>query len=134
MVRRWCFVLAIAALEVLAGCLPARGPAGRFYVLLPYAAALITSGVLLWGVAQLPGDGVRVREYVYDAWVAPLPVRTAAAAILAGLAAAGEALELLIHGAVDSLIASLGFILCQCGALGISLVWRAMERDVVWSK
>ena len=43
MVRRWCFGIAVAVLEVLAGCLPAPGTADRFYVLVPYAAAIITA-------------------------------------------------------------------------------------------
>lgn len=134
MVRRWCFGIAVAVLEVLAGCLPAPGTADRFYVLVPYAAAIITAGVLIWGLAQMPGDGGPVREYVYESWVVPMPLRTMAAAILAFLAGAGEVLELILRGSGGKTAAAVGFILCQCGALVISLIWRRLERGVVWSK
>ena len=81
---------AAVAAEAAAGCFSAPGTGRCFYILLPYAAALIACVLAAWAAVRLAAGGVRLRQYVYDGTVKKLPSRTLAAAVLAGAAALGE--------------------------------------------
>lgn len=135
MARRWVMGLAMAALAVLDGCIPVPGTANVFYVLLPYAAELVTVLMLLWAVARMAAGGERLREYVYEATVLKLPVRTALAAAFAGLTAVGEGIYLILHGRGGGSGAyTVIFLLSQVCVLVISLIWRRLERGISWRK
>ena len=68
---------ALAALAA-AGMVPAPGAMQQFYVLLPYAGALVAGISAVWALARMSRGGARLRSYVYEETVgqtaAALPV------------------------------------------------------------
>ena len=135
MARRWGAGLIMAALAVLDGCIPVPGMSRTAYVLLPYAGELAAVCALLWAVGRMAAGGERLREYVYEQTVLKLPVRTALAAVCAGLTVAGEGIYLALHGlAGGGPIYTAAFLLTQAGVLILSLLWRRMEKEISWEK
>lgn len=119
-------VLGAAAVvaEAAAGCFSAPGTGRCFYILLPYAAALIACVLAAWAAVRLAAGGVRLRQYVYDGTVKKLPRRTLAAAVLAGAAALGETVYLLLHGPEGLALGAAAYLLCQLGAAAAMLALR----------
>lgn len=107
-----------------AGCFSAPGTGRCFYILLPYAAALIACVLAAWAAVRLAAGGVRLRQYVYDGTVKKLPRRTLAAAVLAGAAALGETVYLLLHGPEGLALGAAAYLLCQLGAAAAMLALR----------
>ena len=48
LLRLWLLTGAIAAAVVVSGCVPAAGMSNTFYVLLPYAGALLSAASVVW--------------------------------------------------------------------------------------
>ena len=83
---------ALAALAA-AGMVPAPGAMQQFYVLLPYAGALVAGISAVWALARMSRGGARLRSYVYEETVAKLPLRCLLTGGFAALAAVGEGMQ-----------------------------------------
>ncbi len=112
---------------VATGVVPVPGMDNTFYVLLPWLGELISlvltasSGrlaVYLWM------DGAQLRLYRYEATVQRLPVRTAAVAVFAALAALGEVVCLLRQGAGGNAAGAALFLGCQACIAAAALACR----------
>ncbi len=123
---------AVLAVKVAAGCIPAPGMEGSIYVLLPYAAGLIAIVSVLWGMCRLLGGGEPLREYIYEATVPKLPLRMALAAGCAGLAIAGELIQVILCGAEEKLGYMFLFFLLEACVLAATLVLRQKFRRLIW--
>lgn len=130
MVRLAVPAAAAVACEVAGGCFPAPGNGRCFYVILPYAAALIACVMAAWAVGRLIAGGEQVREYVYDATVKKLPGRARAAAALAAATGAGEAVYLLLHGPEGMAAGAAAYLLCQGAAAGSMAALRRAARGL----
>ena len=83
------------------GCraiLPAPGAMQQFYVLLPYAGALVAGISAVWALARMSRGGARLRSYVYEETVAKLPLRCLLTGVFAALAAVGECMDVFLNG------------------------------------
>lgn len=67
------------------------GAMQQFYVLLPYAGALVAGISAVWALARMSRGGARLRSYVYEETVAKLPLRCLLTGVFAALAAVGSA-------------------------------------------
>lgn len=101
---------ALAAL-IAAGCVPAPGAMDRFYVLLPYMAALVAAVSVVWALARLTAGGDPLRSYLYEQTVKALPTRCVLVVAFAGISAVGECVDLYLHGAQGAQIPSLLYLL-----------------------
>lgn len=88
---------ALAALAA-AGMVPAPGAMQQFYVLLPYAGALVAGISAVWALARMSCGGARLRSYVYEETVAKLPLRCLLTEVFAALAAVGECMDVFLNG------------------------------------
>ena len=88
---------ALAALAA-AGMVPAPGAMQQFYVLLPYAGALVAGISAVWALARMSRGGARLRSYVYEETVAKLPLRCLLTGVFAALAAVGECVDVFLNG------------------------------------
>ena len=88
---------ALAALAA-AGMVPAPGAMQQFYVLLPYAGALVAGISAVWALARMSRGGARLRSYVYEETVAKLPLRCLLTGVFAALAAVGECMDVFLNG------------------------------------
>lgn len=93
---------ALAALAA-AGMVPAPGAMQQFYVLLPYAGALVASISVVWALARMSRGGARLRSYVYEETAAKLPLRCLLAGVFAALAAAGECIDVFLNGGQNAI-------------------------------
>ena len=89
--------LVLAALAA-AGMVPAPGAMQQFYVLLPYAGALVAGISAVWALARMSRGGARLRSYVYEETVAKLPLRCLLTGGFAALAAVGECMDVFLNG------------------------------------
>ena len=82
------------------GALAALAAAGmqQFYVLLPYAGALVAGISAVWALARMSRGGARLRSYVYEETVAKLPLRCLLTGGFAALAAVGECMDVFLNG------------------------------------
>ena len=85
-------------LWALAGMVPAPGAMQQFYVLLPYAGALVAGISAVWALARMSRGGARLRSYVYEETVAKLPLRCLLTGVFAALAAVGECMDVFLNG------------------------------------
>ena len=93
---------ALAALAA-AGMVPAPGAMQQFYVLLPYAGALVADISAVWALARMSRGGARLRSYVYEETVAKLPLRCLLTGGFAALAAVGECMDVFLNGGQDAI-------------------------------
>ena len=93
---------ALAALAA-AGMVPAPGAMQQFYVLLPYAGALVAGISAVWALARMSRGGARLRSYVYEETVAKLPLRCLLTGVFAALAAVGECMDVFLNGGQEAI-------------------------------
>ena len=93
---------ALAALAA-AGMVPAPGAMQQFYVLLPYAGALVAGISVVWALARMSRGGARLRSYVYEETVAKLPLRCLLTGVFAALAAVGECMDVFLNGGQNAI-------------------------------
>ena len=86
-----------------AGMVPAPGAMQQFYVLLPYAGALVAGISAVWALARMSRGGARLRSYVYEETVAKLPLRCLLTGVFAALAAVGECVDVFLNGGQDAI-------------------------------
>ena len=125
--------LAAAAL-VAAGCMSAPGSTDRFYVILPWLAALTAAFVCAWKAVRLLSGGATLREYVYAATAPKLPGWALAGAIACGLTLLAEAVCLALRGFEGRAPAALGFLALTALALAALLLLRSFSRKGVWTE
>ena len=75
----------------------------QFYVLLPYAGALVAGISAVWALARMSRGGARLRSYVYEETVAKLPLRCLLTGVFAALAAVGECMDVFLNGGQDAI-------------------------------
>lgn len=106
---------ALAAL-LAAGTVPAPAAMQQFYVLLPYAGALVACVSAVWTLARLTAGGDPLRSYLYDQTAARLPGRCLLAAVLAALASVGAGADAVCRGTQNAGRAIAAFLALTLGA------------------
>lgn len=130
--RLWTAAAAMAALALLGGCLPAAGMQNTFYVILPWAAGLISAGAVVWLMCRLSAGGDPLRDYVYTATVQRFGQRGVAVTVCAGLTLTGELLCLALQGPGERLPGSLALLASQGLLLAAGLWWLHFTRRLKW--
>lgn len=129
----WLLTILMCAGILAGGFLPAAGMNSCPYVLIPYTAALLTTGSVVWLMCRLSAAGDPMRDYIWKATVKQFALRGWLAVIFGVCTLAGEAVYLFIHGAEGMLAGTAAFLavtaLYLCGAL----VWKSTARKLVWS-
>lgn len=111
MVLLWLLCGAAFAALAAAGFVPAPGAMGRFYVLLPYAVALVVQISAAWALVRLTAGGDPLRRYVREQTVDKMPLRCGISAAASAVAAAGECADLFLHGVQGAFLPAVGFLL-----------------------
>lgn len=130
----WAFEALQLICTVIAGCLPAAGMDNTFYLLLPYTATLLLAVSTCWALVRLTAGGNPLREYVYQASVKKLPLRTLLTAVFAGITAVGEILRLVLHGFDGKEGATALFFMLIFTILACSIALRRLILHLSWAK
>lgn len=133
LLRLWPAGAVLIAAAVARGCVPVAGMAGgslaSIYVLVPYMCELICAVSVVWALVRLSANAEPLREYVYSATAAILPVRSAFAAAFAAAAFIGEAVFFAFHGPEGLPLIALPAIACAA-----ALIVRRFSRLQEWEK
>lgn len=121
-----------AAALFAAGFLPAPGSTDRFYVILPFLAAIVCAFVSVWKSVRVLSGGKSLREYVYTGALAPLPGWSLAGAIACGLTALTETVHLCLRGFDGRAGAALGLLALLAAALAGFLLLRRTSAEKRW--
>ena len=128
---------AIACL-VLAGCVPAPGTFGAFYVVIPYACAIVGMALSCASCVRIIREGSRVRDHIYEKSVPMLPAKLGVGFVGAFSCAMGELAHIIVAGAGDRLAWGLVFValMLGCGICLLMLLRRSMPlvRDEAWKR
>lgn len=133
LLRLWLMTTAMAAGAVVAGCVPAAGMSGVFYVLLPYAGTLLSAVSVLWLMCRLSAGGDPLRHYIYTATVGQMRLRGYLVLIFSALALAGEAVYIALHGFGSVPAGTAVFLGCQVICLTAALLWKSFVKKLSWS-
>ncbi|MCH5191543.1 MAG: hypothetical protein J1F23_05195 [Oscillospiraceae bacterium] len=135
-VRRMVFGIGTTFLSAVCGFLPVPGMSNTFYVIIPYALALIFAAVSLYKAGRIAyWGGESLREYVYNTTVVRLPWLLPLCSLFAVLSAAGEALYLILNGINKAeLPFAVIFLFISVAVLALSLIWRRFETALKWNK
>ncbi len=120
-------VLMIAA-AVVRGCIPAAGMLNCAYVLLPYVGELVCAVSVVWALVRFSANEEPLRDYVYNATAAILPVRAVFTACFAAAALIGEIVYFAINGFAGVPLVILHAV-CGICALLVCKVSRAQEWE-----
>ena len=133
LIRLWLKGGAAFAAAVVQGFIPAGGMLNCVYVLLPFAAELLSACSVLWAIVRLTAGPEPIREYVYNASAAALPGRAVLTACFAAATLIGETVFLLLHAAERS---AAGWLLCVLMA-AVGVFALALRREILaarWEK
>ncbi len=130
----WAEGLLAFGLTLAGGCIPVSGLNHCFYVLIPYIAALILCGALLWAIGQLSLAGDPMREYLYQETVKSIPGRAMAAAVCSILSVVGYLLFLCLNGLQDTPLVLTLYLCFSLLSGGLSLDLRRRILRETWEK
>lgn len=133
LVLLWAEAVLPAALIVAAGCVDAPGMRNCAYMLLPYAAALVSQASVLWLMARLSAGGERLRDYVYQATVGRFRVRGGFALGCTALTLAGSGVFLLRRGAQGAAVGAVLFWLLLGLSLVCQILWLRRACALRWT-
>ena len=106
---------------VIAGCIPAPGTFGAFYVLVPFICAVIGTVLTTTALVRLIREGSRVRDHKYGKSVPMLPAKLAIGAAGALSCGMGELVHLIVMRPENNLVFGIVFVPLMLAA-GICLL------------
>lgn len=126
---------AISALAVVAGgVIPVSSLLNTWYVILPYLFTLLGEVSVVWALCRMWHWGNPLREYVYDATVKQLPLRTMLTMILSMCTLCGQIWYLVFGGAQEgSFSCNLVFLALQVMVFVSMALMRRAEIQWKWS-
>lgn len=130
----WAICIVAVAGLIVNGCIPAAGTGNCPYVILPYIASLLSFVSVCWALCRLTCAGENMREYIYNATVEKIPLRTGAAAVCAAVSFAGEIIYLALNGSDNNIIYSVLFLTFEMFSAVSSLIIKYLVSLQMWSK
>ena len=113
--------VAIACL-VIAGCVPAPGTFGAFYVVVPYICAVIGVALSTTALVRIIGEGLRLRDHIYEKSVPMLPAKLAIGAAGSLASGMGELVHILVMRPENNLAFAIVFVLVMVAAGAVLLL------------
>lgn len=129
--RLWGLCAAASALAVGAGFVPGATARAAVYVSLPYMAALLAVVYSLWALVRMTAGGEPLRAYIHEQTVQKLPGRCLLAAVLCGVAAAGQLVSLVLAGFSA---ARLIYLVMLAAAAGLFIAARDAVEKMEYKK
>ena len=131
----WILSIAAFAAVIACGFLYVPGMTGCAYVLVPYAAGLLTAGSVLWGVINLTAGGNPMERMDYESTVMKIPGRAAACAVCTGITMIGEILYIILNGIGEYIpVYTVLFFILECIGCGVALLTRYLMLRLKWTE
>lgn len=101
----------LAVLAVIAGLIPSSGMMNTFYVILPYAAELTLSALLIYEALKLTMQDGNIREYIYKKTFEHIQGRFFLLFVTSAMCMVGEIVHLLFNWFMNHSLERIGFSL-----------------------
>lgn len=121
-------------LLIVAGLFPAGGVMDTWYVILPYGAAVVLGGVIIYRTAQWVKGHGEITEYVYEKSIKKMPALRKAMVIVLTISFVGELIWLFIHGRGYYFTGSILFLLCVGDAALLQATALRSESKLEWER
>ncbi len=132
---QWALALGCLGCAVGSGCVSGPGMGNTFYVIVPWAGALIAAVSVVWAVARMAYWGTPLRDYVYEKTVLALPVRCKIAAALAAATGILSGVSLVLDGMGQADVFGVcAFFSLQVGMIFCALALLFLEKKQKWEK
>lgn len=132
--KLWTAGSAMAAATLAAGCIPAAGMDGCFYLLLPYLLQAVLVIRVLWLLGRLSGAGSRIRAYIYEETVHKFPFSIRAYMICTGVVLVCEAFFLLRNGFQGKIFSTALFAVAELVSLTGGQALSRILGGLVWDR
>ena len=123
---------AVAALMIAAGWVPSTGMEGRFYLLIPYMAGLITDIIALIVVVRVRNVGPKLRKYIWEKTAGRLPLLLGIALVCAAFSLAALMILLFTGRLRPAGYGAVIYIASQVIALPLLVIIRRDFVKMVW--
>lgn len=110
------------------GVLPASGMMNTFYVILPWLLSLIGAGSVIWALCRVTCHGEHLKEHVYNATAAALPVRAVFTAICGAVTMAGQIVKFTLDRGGETPVSDACFLLLMALAVTFSAALRPRAK------
>lgn len=130
--RVTCLAIIMLTCSVVCGCIGVPGSINCFYVILPYAATLLSTVTMVWGLVKLIRGGDPLREYIYTASVQKFSLRGIVTMVLAALAIVCEVLYVTLNGTEGLTAGFVVFLLFHAVIFAGAFLWRCWIRPQLW--
>lgn len=124
--RLWICSLIAAVAVVMDGCVPAPAMMTAFG-LLPYIGQVTAVGSVVWAMCRLKTSFEHIYAYVFEKTMAVFPVRSAATAIVSGVATLG----VILYGFVYADWTAWWWTVLSLGLKAISIITMLIVRQTV---
>lgn len=126
----WAWVLICAALQIMCGCIPVDGMNNTFYVILPYGAGVISTGVLLYYIPGLTSKDGKIREYIYEKNRKIINVCSLCDAAFCTVTLIGEIVFVITNGFSEGALLSVVFMASHVIAAASALIARKTVAEI----
>ena len=116
-----------------AGWFPETGMEGCFYLLLPYAAGLLITALLMWTAVRILKEGPVIKEYVFRRTVETIRGRSAAGMLLSAITLAGILLSLITGGFRGKGAGAVVFFVSQAAQMAFCLLLWKQNPESRWN-
>ena len=131
----WILSIAAFAAVIVCGFMYVPGMTRCAYVLIPYAAGLISGGSVLWGVINLTVGGDPMERMDYESTVLKIPGRALACAVCTAITVICEAVYLILNGiGAYAAVYTVLFFLLECISCGSAILIRTFVRSLEWTE
>lgn len=131
--KAWLLALFSLFLTIGGGLLPAAGMSHHFYVVLPYAGAVIFEVCIVWALVQMGRTG-ELKNYEYERSARVMPARTFTAIAFTIVAMVGELMFLALVGTGEKLLPTVLYLLAEAGALTLNLILHKHIKMQDWEE
>lgn len=131
----WILSLAAFAAVIACGFMYVPGMTRCAYVLIPYAAGLLSGGSILWGVINLTVGGDPMERMDYESTVVKIPGRASACAVCTAITGICEAVYLILNGIGEyPAVYTVLFFILECISCGTAILIRMLMRRLEWTE
>ncbi|MCH5197770.1 MAG: hypothetical protein J1E34_02580 [Oscillospiraceae bacterium] len=132
---RVCVFCAVGLISaVLSGIIPAPGMLNCFYVIIPFILEISLTFSVVWAAVRFLSNKKPLREYIYDATIKALPVRSLFAAIFSLVGIISETVFIILNGFGEKTLWCICLYFLKAASAASMLLIRRFVQKSVWIK
>lgn len=134
MIKAWALVLAIVALVITAGILPATGAMDTWYVVIPFAVTIGAAGFCCYRLVQWSSGNGLIREYNYEKTVTSFPKTIKVLIGAAGVTLFTEGTHLILNGMGEYPTGAVVLLVSMAIIIVLGILLERLVSLISWEK